>query len=145
MSSNIYIDDTRIQIIGHAGAGPPGEDIVCAAISALLQTFVASVDELTNDHLKRDLRSGMAVIEYKYEDLSEQTKLLIESFFIGVSGVAGASPENVTVIDGRRGTEAPGGADKATESSGEQGGKHEQDDQRHAQVQVPAADVRRGR
>ena len=121
----IELTDNRITVIGHAGAGPPGADIVCASISTLSQTLRASLEELTSDEIKSDVRQGYAVIEYKPEDLSEQSKLLIESFFIGVSGVAGAAPEYVEVIDGRRGTEVPGGTDKATECSGEQGGNNE--------------------
>lgn len=34
-----------ITINGHAGYAPNGQDIVCAAVSALVQTFIASVEE----------------------------------------------------------------------------------------------------
>jgi len=86
-----------ITVSGHSGYAPPGQDIVCAAISTLTQTLAASVDELTNDRIQSDIRQGYAVIRYK-EDLSEQGKLLIRSFFIGVSGVASAYPEHVKII-----------------------------------------------
>lgn len=89
-------EGNRITAEGHAGYAPRGQDIVCAAVSALLQTFVQSVEELTNCEIKSDLRPGKAVIEY--EDETKETALLVESFFIGVSGIAAAYPENVEVI-----------------------------------------------
>ena len=86
----------RVTVSGHAGYASLGQDIVCAAISALTQTLIASIEELTENKIKCDLRRGNAVIEY--EDLTEDAQLLVESFFIGVSGIAAAYPENVEVI-----------------------------------------------
>ena len=34
----------------HAGYSAEGQDIVCAAVSALVINFVNSLDELTDDH-----------------------------------------------------------------------------------------------
>lgn len=84
-----------ITISGHAGHAPPGQDIVCSAISTLTQTFIASVEELTDCRIRSDLRLGNAVIEY--EDLTGDAQLLIESFFIGAEGVASAYPEYVSI------------------------------------------------
>lgn len=92
----ITIDDKGVMVSGHARAGPEGQDIVCSAISVLVQTLEESLRELTGDNIKSNISPGMAFIEYK--DLSEQGKLLVESFFIGVCGVATAAPENVKVI-----------------------------------------------
>ncbi len=86
---------TGITVSGHARYGPYGQDKVCSAISSLLQTFILSVNELTGNYIKSDLRQGNAVIEYK--DLDEQAQLLLESFFIGVNGIASAYPDHVTL------------------------------------------------
>lgn len=86
-----------ITIKGHAGYAPIGRDIVCAAFSAVLQTFLSSVEELTNDEIKTDIAAGKAVIEY--EALSEAAQLLMKSFFIGVHGIAAGYPEHITVTD----------------------------------------------
>lgn len=85
----------KITIEGHANYAPHGQDIVCAAISALTQTFIASVEELTNDNLKCDIASGNVVIEY--EELSEQSQLLMSSFFVGVRAVEAGHPENIKI------------------------------------------------
>lgn len=114
-----------LTITGHAGAGPPGQDIVCAAVSVLLQTLAASIEALTDDKIEYDINPGNARLEYKH--LSEKSRTLMGAFFIGISGIAAGYPECVTLIDntiGRRGTEEPGGSDKATECPG-RGGKDE--------------------
>lgn len=83
----------KITIEGHAGFAPHGHDIVCAAVSALAQTFVASVEEMTADNIKSDMTAGRAVIEY--ESLSEESKLLMDSFLLGIRMIAAEYPDNV--------------------------------------------------
>lgn len=83
-------------ITGHAGAGPPGSDIVCSAVSTLFQTLILSIGELTDDQIEYDIAPGNSRMAYR--DLSEEGNLLIKSFFIGISGIADAYPDNVTLI-----------------------------------------------
>lgn len=92
----IRSDEGGFSITGHAGYAPPGQDIVCAAISALLQTFVASVEELTEDNIKSVISAGNAVI--RYTDLSEQGRLLIKSFFVGVQMIAESYSQYVRLV-----------------------------------------------
>jgi|GEM_PF-3237346 len=47
----VTIGDGRIMILGHSGYAPPGEDIVCSAVSALVQTLITSIEELTEDSI----------------------------------------------------------------------------------------------
>ena len=62
--------DSLITIKGRAGYAEPGKDIVCAAVSALTQAFIASIEELTQDKIKYDISVGNAVM--RYENLSER-------------------------------------------------------------------------
>lgn len=80
----------KISVKGHAGFAPHGQDIVCAAISTLLQTFTESVDKLTNDKINAKMAAGNATV--KYRNLSEQGKLLMSSFLLGVEMIAEAYP-----------------------------------------------------
>ena len=89
----------KITIEGHAGFAPMGQDIVCAAVSALLQTFVASIEEMTADEIKSDMAAGMAVVEY--ESLSEKGQLLMDSFLLGVLMIANEYPGNVKIISSK--------------------------------------------
>lgn len=98
----VIIQPGSIQVTGHAGAGPPGHDLVCAAVSTLVQTFVRSAEELTDAQLHSDIAPGGAFVRYEG---SPQVQLLADSFFVGVQGVAEACPQCVQVLD-RRGRRA---------------------------------------
>ncbi len=86
----------RITIKGHAGYAEPGKDIVCAAISALTETFADSMDKLTTDQIKSDIRAGNAVI--RYGNLSEPGQLLMDSFFLGCKMIAEEYPAYVRIV-----------------------------------------------
>ena len=85
-----------VSIKGHAGYAPHGQDIVCAAISALTQTFIMSVEQLAGDEIKYVLMAGNTDIWLK-KDLSETTNVLFKSFLIGCNAVANAYPNNIQV------------------------------------------------
>lgn len=84
-----------ITVDGHAGYAESGKDIVCAAVSAITQTLVVSLDNFTNDRITHVEHDGHIRIDYK--DLSERGKLLVDSFFIGICGVANAYPEYLAI------------------------------------------------
>ena len=84
-----------IKVSGHAGYAPPGQDIVCASVSALTQVFVESVKELTTDKIKCEIESGNAVIHYG--NLGERAKLLRDSFLLGVKMIAESYPDHVRI------------------------------------------------
>lgn len=81
----VNITQTGLTVDGHAGYAETGNDIVCAAVSALAQGLIHSLDALTDDRISYQIRDGHIGIEY--ENLSEQGKLLIDSFFIAVSDI----------------------------------------------------------
>lgn len=81
----VNITQTGLTVDGHAGYAETGKDIICAAVSALAQGLIHSLDALTDDRISYHLRDGHIDIEYK--NLSEQGKLLIDSFFIAVSDI----------------------------------------------------------
>lgn len=82
-----------IRICGHAGYADHGQDIVCAAVTALAQTLIMSVEELTDDEIQYEISPGRAEIHHR--DLSEAGKLFVDSFFIGIDRIAEAFPQNV--------------------------------------------------
>lgn len=92
---DIIITEYGIHVRGHAEAGPKGQDIICAAISVLTQNLIYSLERLAEDKIKYVIEPGW--VDINYWDLSDKGRLLIESFFVGVSGVATASPEHVKV------------------------------------------------
>jgi uncharacterized protein YsxB (DUF464 family) len=84
-----------ITIKGHAGYAPHGQDIVCAAVSALTETFLASIEDLTKDNLKCEISAGNAVIQYG--NLSEVGQTLLDSFFVGLQMIADNYPAYVHI------------------------------------------------
>lgn len=89
-------NSNSISIQGHAVYAPHGQDIVCAAVSTLVQAFCLSVKELTADEIKADFSPGNAVIQYG--NLSDGAKLLEDSLFVGLKMIADNYPAFVRVL-----------------------------------------------
>ena len=84
-----------IEINGHAGYAEIGKDIVCAGVTALTQTLIRSMQGLTRDKVEYEVSPGRADIQYG--NLSEEGKLLVDSFFIGICLIADEFPEYVRI------------------------------------------------
>lgn len=54
--------ERRITVSGHAGYAPAGQDIVCAAVSALAYALAGYLEE-TGQAARSDIRRGYADIE----------------------------------------------------------------------------------
>lgn len=84
-----------ITVSGHANYAETGKDIVCAGVTALIQTLIKSIGDLTEDKIEYEISPGRADIHYG--DLSEAGKLLIDSFFIGVCAIADEFPDHIRI------------------------------------------------
>lgn len=85
-----------IKMSGHANYAVEGKDIVCAGATALVQTLVTSIENLTKDKIEYDISPGR--VDIKYGDLSEKSRTLVDSFFIGICMIADEFPENVRIV-----------------------------------------------
>lgn len=92
----VNVSETGITIDGHAGYAEEGKDIVCSAVSTLAQNLIYSMEALTRDAISYRIVKGHINIEYK--NLSEQGKLLVDSFFIGICKVQEAYGEKYLQI-----------------------------------------------
>ena len=54
----------RLTVEGHAGYAPKGQDIVCAAVSALVYALIGTLEE-TENVAEMVLRPGYAAVEAK--------------------------------------------------------------------------------
>lgn len=93
----VTITQTGLTVDGHAGYAQTGNDIICAAVSALVQGLVHSLSALTEDVIGYQLRDGH--IDIEYENLSEGGKLLVDSFFITVSDIQMTYGDQYVKID----------------------------------------------
>lgn len=91
----VKINEERITLTGHAQYAEEGKDIVCAAVSVLTQTLIRSIEWLTKDEILYSFGNG--IVDMRFKNLSEGSKKLVDSFFVGVCMVANQYPENVTI------------------------------------------------
>ena len=82
----------------HAGYSAEGQDIVCAAVSALVINFVNSLDELTDDHYQIDVNQENAEIDVFTEELSHDGSLLLRSLILGLTSVEEEHEQYLDVI-----------------------------------------------
>ena len=78
---NIMIRKNRIEVKGHA----TGSEIVCAAVSALTQTLVQGLVEITQDSVSWLADSGNMIIEWKV--LSDSGRVLIDAWYLGICSI----------------------------------------------------------
>lgn len=92
----ITTTDTQITVTGHAGHGPPGQDIVCAAVSTLVQTLAGALEQLTPDTADCTLEPGNT--EIQLHSPSAKARLLMNAFCIGAKAIAEEYPNYVKII-----------------------------------------------
>ena len=72
---------------GHAGYAEAGQDIVCAAVSALIVTTVNSLDEFTEEEIEVREDDGYVSIHFKTNPNTERGKLLMDSLILGLTEI----------------------------------------------------------
>lgn len=79
---------TAFRCLGHSGYAPAGEDIVCAAVSALVINTVNSIETLVSDgfDVVSDPESGLIDFSLQ-EGYSKESLLLIRSLVLGLQGI----------------------------------------------------------
>lgn len=80
----IHIRKNSIKINGHANSAPKGHDIVCAAVSALTFTLIASLQDLSADMIESQADNPGHIV-VSWQKLSDKGRLLIDAWFLGVS------------------------------------------------------------
>lgn len=92
----VEVRKDQITVCGHAQYEASGKDIVCAGVTALVTTLIDSITGLTNDKIQYEIMPGWADIHFR--DLSEESKLLVDSFFLGVCNIANEFPDHVRIM-----------------------------------------------
>ena len=73
---------------GHAGYAQEGEDIICAAVSALSLNFFNSVETFTEDEFEG--RAGQEDVQFEFRftsDISPESQLLMNSLILGLQNI----------------------------------------------------------
>ena len=73
---------------GHSGYADQGEDIVCAAISALVINTINSINELTDDEMDVDIDDDEGYIDASFFDTpGKEAQLLLKSLALGLTNM----------------------------------------------------------
>ena len=75
---------------GHAGFAAYGNDIVCAAVSALVINTVNSIEAFTEDTFENAVHQEKDVVSFELTSnpVSERAELLLESLVLGLTSIA---------------------------------------------------------
>lgn len=83
----VHLDTTKnyITVQGHAARPEgvqPGQNIVCAAVSALTLTLIEGLECIANERISARVDAGDVLIEW--DELSDIGSALISTWFIGI-------------------------------------------------------------
>ena len=81
----IKIRPEGIRMDGHANCSVNGQDIVCAAVSALTCNLINVLQDLAKEQIWADIDSGMTVIAW--QKLSDKGKILVDAWFLGIAAI----------------------------------------------------------
>ena len=92
---------------GHAGAAPEGQDIVCAAVSAIVQTAVFSLHEIAGFTMEctLDPESGRVTrklprgLEQKSETAYHDAQVILTAMVVGLKSTAAEHSEFVSISE----------------------------------------------
>lgn len=93
--TTVTIEPNRLSVVGHAGYGKVGYDIVCAGISTLIFTLKESIELYTNDCVDFSITDGQVTASWL--KISKKGTLLINSFIAGALMLANDYPDNIKV------------------------------------------------
>lgn len=75
-------------LLGHAGYGVAGEDVVCAGVSALAVNTVNSIEKFTEDRVEAEIEEETGMLTCKFFDsVSKESTLLVDSLILGLEGI----------------------------------------------------------
>ncbi len=96
---------TRFEISGHAGFAERGEDIVCAAVSALSQAAILGLEEVLDLVPEVELdEEGRLVCQLPAEvpaDVARAAQAILETARVGIQAIAGEYDDYVRVEERR--------------------------------------------
>lgn len=100
----VQTEDIKIKVSGHAGFDKKNKDIVCAAISAVIQTAVLSITRVCGLKQKVKQESGYleSVIKISSIDNTQLNDLLIvlNTMFTGLEEISKIYPDSITITFG---------------------------------------------
>ncbi|MCD8195425.1 MAG: ribosomal-processing cysteine protease Prp, partial [Coprobacillus sp.] len=90
-----YINDKfkSLTVNGHADSGPEGEDLVCAAVSAIITGGFNSIKD--QESFTMELNSGNAKLIAKTDDILEHDLVVIETIVTSLDTIKESYPKYI--------------------------------------------------
>ena len=82
---------------GHAGAGPRGSDIVCAAVSVLTDSVFLGLDRHLKREMEWDADSGDISVRLK-EAPDELTEAILATLVLGLTEIQKIYPDRLRIL-----------------------------------------------
>ena len=82
---------------GHAGAGPKGNDIVCAAVSVLTDSVFLGLDRHLKREMEWDADSGDISVRLK-EAPDELTEAILATLVLGLTEIQKIYPDRLRIL-----------------------------------------------
>ncbi|PSR22070.1 MAG: ribosomal-processing cysteine protease Prp [Sulfobacillus acidophilus] len=92
----------RLVVSGHANRGPHGQDIVCAAASALVETLALGLREVVHEDFRGQVDVGHADLWFD-EALSSEARAIVETIVRGFMDLAQSESDAVRFVEHRGG------------------------------------------
>ena len=89
---------TKFEITGHADAGPYGQDIVCAAVSALAISTINGLDRVVHNKpaVESDDQNG-GLLKVTSLGVDHDSQLLLNTLLNGLADIQESYPDNIKV------------------------------------------------
>lgn len=94
----IHITDNSLSVTGHAErpAGvPPGNNIICAAVSSVTLTLVEGLREVAGLNIEAVTDPGN--VQIRWDRMNDIGQALIDTWLLGIFGIQG-SYGNITIV-----------------------------------------------
>ena len=80
---------TGFRMNGHAEYAEYGQDIVCAAVSALVINTINSIEQYTEDSFESSVDPETGTVLFKIKDMpvGSSSELLLKSLVLGLNGI----------------------------------------------------------
>lgn len=94
-----------LEVSGHAGFGTYGHDIVCAGVSALVETCVLGFEKIAgmkNPAIKKKGYFLLKIPDGISEEALEKALIILETTYLGMVDMAKSYPANIRIKRNRR-------------------------------------------
>ena len=100
VTARFYIegDSVGLSMVGHAGHSQKGEDIVCAAISAITQTAMMGLQHFAPNTQAHWEAGEDPILVVRVPNPNHDTEVILRTMVIGLEDILSGVPDYVRII-----------------------------------------------